>query len=156
MLGDQRRDEQGYRPCVFGPGALGRPGAGLCAAGACLTDSAPTVTAKDVAVAVRAGLEAVAALGKAAPGDKTLLDAAVPFADALEASLRGGADLHTAWSEAVDVAQAAALATAELLPRVGRARPLAARSIGTPDAGAISYALCARSVLSAMTKEQVG
>ena len=36
---------------------------------------------------------------------------------------------------------AAAEATAELRPQIGRARPLAERSVGTPDAGAISMAL---------------
>lgn len=31
-------------------------------------------------------------------------------------------------------------------PKVGRARPLAERSVGTPDAGATSLAMCARTV----------
>ncbi|WP_329812732.1 DAK2 domain-containing protein, partial [Streptomyces sp. GSL17-113] len=40
-----------------------------------------------------------------------------------------------------DVARTAAEATAELRPRLGRARPLAERSIGTPDPGATSLAM---------------
>ena len=40
----------------------------------------------------------------------------------------------------------AADATKNLRPRVGRARPLAEKSLGTPDAGAISMALCLRVV----------
>jgi D-erythrulose 4-kinase len=40
------------------------------------------------------------------------------------------------------VAQKSAAETAELRPKVGRARPLAERSAGTPDAGAISLAMC--------------
>ena len=34
-----------------------------------------------------------------------------------------------------------------MVPKVGRARPAAERSLGTPDAGAISMALCIRTVL---------
>jgi dihydroxyacetone kinase len=57
----------------------------------------------------------------------------------------GGADWRTAWLASVDVAPKAA-ETSELRPKVGRARPLAERSIGTPDAGAMSLAMCIRAV----------
>ena len=130
-------------------------GAGMRAAGARLSDTAPAITAEDVSDALRRGLNTIVAMGKAAPGDKTLLDAALPFADALEAAIGRGADLWTAWEEAAAAAHTAALATADLVPKTGRARPLAARSIGTPDAGATSYALCVQSVLSVRTKEHV-
>ena len=40
----------------------------------------------------------------------------------------------------------AAQATAELRPKVGRARPLAERSVGTPDAGAVSMGMCVTAV----------
>ena len=39
------------------------------------------------------------------------------------------------------MADKAAQATADLLPKIGRARPLAEKSVGTPDAGAVSMAL---------------
>ncbi|MER6978921.1 DAK2 domain-containing protein, partial [Streptomyces carpinensis] len=42
--------------------------------------------------------------------------------------------------------EAAAAATADLLPRKGRARPHAEKSLGTPDAGAHSLALITRAV----------
>jgi dihydroxyacetone kinase len=44
------------------------------------------------------------------------------------------------------VATDAARATADLRPKIGRARPLADRSVGTPDAGATSLAMCAHAV----------
>lgn len=89
-------------------------------------------------LAVEAALDAAQDLGRARPGDKTLLDALVPFRDAL-----AGADgaAAQAWREAVAVARRAAEATADLRPRVGRARPLAEQSVGTPDPGAVSLAL---------------
>ena len=43
--------------------------------------------------------------------------------------------------KAAQVAQTAAEGTAPLRPRIGRARPLADKSVGTPDAGAVSFAL---------------
>ena len=52
--------------------------------------------------------------------------------------------LAVAWGHAAATAESAAQATADLKPKVGRARPLAERSLGTPDAGAVSFALCVR------------
>ncbi|WP_146009053.1 DAK2 domain-containing protein, partial [Zhihengliuella halotolerans] len=46
-----------------------------------------------------------------------------------------------AWSAAAAAATAAAEATASLRPALGRARPLAEKSVGTPDAGATSLSL---------------
>ncbi|EHR49619.1 dihydroxyacetone kinase [Saccharomonospora marina XMU15] len=100
--------------------------------------------AATVVDAVRRGAEVVARLGGAAVGDKTMLDALVPFADALAQRVADGAELPVAWRAAAEIAHAAAEATSELRPRVGRARPLAQRSVGTPDPGAVSFALCAR------------
>lgn len=84
--------------------------------------------------AAEAALEAVMRLGGAQPGDKSIVDALAPFVDGLRT---GG------WAAAADAAQAGAAATTPLVPRVGRARPLAERSIGHPDPGAVSFALCA-------------
>ena len=53
----------------------------------------------------------------------------------------GGRQLADAWRTAAEACVAAAEATASLTPKIGRARPLAERSIGTPDPGAISLGL---------------
>jgi dihydroxyacetone kinase len=92
----------------------------------------------------RLALDGVTALGRARIGDKTMVDALVPFVETLETAVNAGKPLKAAWAEAAAAAQAAADATAGLTPRLGRARPLAERSIGHPDAGAISLALVAR------------
>jgi dihydroxyacetone kinase len=70
----------------------------------------------------------------------------VPFSDTLAAEIAGGADLATAWQRAADATTAAAAATADLLPRMGRARPHAEKSLGTPDAGAYSLGLIVQSI----------
>jgi D-erythrulose 4-kinase len=116
-------------------------GAALSAAGRRLGDQG-TPTDMGVAGAVRAGHDALVELGGARRGDKTMLDALGPFVEAVESAVGGGIDWRSAWLESVDVAQKAAAGTADLRPRVGRARPLAERSLGTPDAGAISLAMC--------------
>ncbi|NTY61831.1 dihydroxyacetone kinase family protein [Mycolicibacterium sphagni] len=120
-------------------------GAALAAAAQRLGDTG-TPSDHDVAAALRAGHDALIALGGARPGDKTMLDALGPFVDAVDDAVSDGNDWRTAWLASVEVAQKAAAETAELRPKVGRARPLAERSVGTPDAGAISLAMCIHTV----------
>lgn len=79
--------------------------------------------------------------GKAKPGDKTLVDVLMPFSEALDSAAAEGLSLAEAWHKAAQVAEKSAAATAGLVPKIGRARPLAERSVGTPDAGAVSLAL---------------
>ncbi|OBF54027.1 D-erythrulose 4-kinase [Mycolicibacterium monacense] len=107
--------------------------------------------AATVAAGMRDGYDALVQLGGAAPGDKTMLDALLPFVEELERRVADGERWQQAWAVAAQTAEDAARATADLRPRVGRARPLAERSIGTPDAGATSLAMCARTVAESLT-----
>ncbi|KLI08440.1 dihydroxyacetone kinase family protein [Mycolicibacterium senegalense] len=120
-------------------------GAALAAAGRRLGNHG-TPGDRDVTAALQAGHDALTSLGGARPGDKTMLDALVPFVTALTSAVECGTDWRTAWLDAAEIAEKAAADTAELRPRVGRARPLAERSVGTPDAGAISLAMCIHTV----------
>ncbi|WP_207099448.1 dihydroxyacetone kinase family protein [Paracoccus shandongensis] len=97
-----------------------------------------------VAQGARAAQDAIVRLGGAQVGDKTLVDALVPFVTVLAERVAAGETLGVAWAAAAARATEAADATAQLVPRLGRARPLAERSLGHPDAGAVSLALCAR------------
>ncbi|MFD7115591.1 dihydroxyacetone kinase family protein [Streptomyces sp. NPDC059922] len=90
--------------------------------------------------AVRAAVDAVLRIGGARPGDKTLVDAAVPFADRLEAAL-STAGFAAAWAQAARAAGEAAEATAAIAARLGRARTHGVRGLGSPDPGAVSFAL---------------
>ena len=111
--------------------------------------SAPTV-----ADAVHAATEAVLAFG-AVVGDKTMVDALVPFDDVLTARVTAGDDLVTAWTAASAAATTAARATADLLPRMGRARTHGEDAVGTPDAGAISFALITAAVLATISDQSI-
>ena len=121
-------------------------GLGLRAASAELDDRAG-VTAEQVALAASRSLSQVMARGGAKPGDKTLVDAFAPFAETLTRAVAGSATLAAAWRAAAAAAEHAANATASLVPRLGRARPLAERSRGHRDAGAVSFALAAATIL---------
>ncbi len=95
----------------------------------------------DLVEAVRAARDAMVALGQAEPGDKTIIDALGPFVEVLGLEVANGRRLVAALATSAAAASSAAAGTASLRPRKGRARPLADRSVGTPDPGATSFAL---------------
>ncbi|MGN7359515.1 dihydroxyacetone kinase subunit DhaK [Paenibacillus sp. SAF-054] len=72
-------------------------------------------------------------------GDKTLIDALVPYADAWAAAARDGLELKQAGVQAAEAAVEGARMTESIVARMGRAGTVGERSIGYPDAGA--YAL---------------
>lgn len=92
---------------------------------------AESVTRQDLAAALATGVAAVGQLGGAQVGDKTMLDALVPAAEALGDS----------FAAARDAAEGGALATVPLRARKGRASYLGERSVGHQDPGATSSAL---------------
>jgi dihydroxyacetone kinase-like protein len=92
---------------------------------------AAEVSEEELAGALRAGVDAVMALGGAAPGDKTMIDALVPAVEAL----------GDGFGAARAAAEQGALATTPLQARKGRASYLGERSIGHQDPGATSAAL---------------
>lgn len=98
--------------------------------GKALGDAA-AVTPEELARALGEGVTAVAQLGGAQAGDKTMLDALLPAAEALGTSFEAGRE----------AARAGAVATVPLQARKGRASYLGERSIGHQDPGAASSAL---------------
>ncbi|MFT7764613.1 dihydroxyacetone kinase family protein [Clavibacter tessellarius] len=109
-------------------------------------DGDAPATAEAVSAGIGAARDAVMGHGKASLGDKTMVDALVPFADALAERVGSGAALDDAWTAASTAAREAADATAAMRPGIGRARSHGERSVGTPDPGAISLALIAAAV----------
>ncbi|MFF9197815.1 dihydroxyacetone kinase subunit DhaL [Streptomyces sp. NPDC014779] len=92
---------------------------------------AERVSRPELAGALTEAVAAVAQLGGAQPGDKTMLDALTPAAEAL----------GTSFAAAREAAEAGALATVPLRARKGRASYLGERSVGHQDPGATSSAL---------------
>ncbi|WP_369255548.1 dihydroxyacetone kinase subunit DhaL [Streptomyces sp. R35] len=100
---------------------------------------AAEVTEEQFTDALRTGVDAVMALGGAAPGDKTMIDALVPAVDALADS----------FATAKAAAEEGAVATTPLQARKGRASYLGVRSIGHQDPGATSSSLLIAALVEA-------
>ncbi|ACQ79803.1 Glycerone kinase [Beutenbergia cavernae DSM 12333] len=121
-------------------GTSGALWGGALRAAADAFDDASAPDAAAVLVAVERAAEAVTAAGGASVGDKTMVDAVVPFVEALRSAL-GDAAPAAAWSTAAAAADRAAAGTADLVARRGRARTHGERGIGHRDPGAVSFAL---------------
>jgi len=80
----------------------------------------------------KAAFEGIAARGKASIGERTLLDALAPALTALN----DASDLRSGLSSAAIAARGGAKATAEMMPRHGRAGWIGERAKGLEDAGA--------------------
>ncbi len=100
--------------------------------------------------ALIAGLDAaiggIQSLGKAAAGEKTMLDALLPALAAGRELADGGGDAGAVTRSIADAAEAGAAATIPMLATKGRASYLGERSIGHQDPGATSAALLMRAL----------
>jgi len=105
------------------------------------TGGGSTLDAPAFAAALRAGVEGLAARGKAEPGDKTMVDALRPAADALDAAVAAGEPLAAGLRAAADAAATGRDATTPWVARKGRASYLGERSAGHQDPGATSAAM---------------
>ena len=113
-------------------------GAALTSAGGVFSDT-DDISDQDIVDAVSAGIDAIVRLGGAKPGDKTMVDAAAPFRDALTEAF--DTEAGPAITTAAGVAREAADKTADITARLGRARVLGEKSVGTPDPGALSFSM---------------
>lgn len=111
---------------------------------------AEAIDAPGFAAMLRAGLEGVAARGKAVAGDKTMYDALAPAAEALDAAVAAGQPLEKALGEAVRAAERGRDATIPMVARKGRASYLGERSAGHQDPGATSAALLLTAALTTL------
>jgi len=102
---------------------------------------------------VSAGVAGVQMRGKAVPGDKTMVDALLPAAGALEATAGSGASLGDALQAAADAARGGMEATVPLVARKGRASYLGERSAGHQDPGATSSWLLLRTAAETLAGE---
>jgi dihydroxyacetone kinase-like protein len=97
------------------------------------------LTPAELFSAFKAGLQGLMNRGKAAVGDKTMIDVLVPAIDALQP--QEGESASTALDRAATVARKAAELTIPMVAKKGRASYLGERSAGHMDPGALSSAL---------------
>jgi dihydroxyacetone kinase len=135
---------------VFGGSSGPFYGAFLLRAGTALNSDAPT--AQSWAAALIEGCDAIAELGGASVGDRTMLDALVPFAQTFGREISHGAPVPAALASAVDAAIAGAERTAGMTPRRGRSSYLGERALGNVDPGAAAVVV----LLTAIAREITG
>ena len=98
----------------------------------------PQMTLADWTAALDSAVEGIARRGKAAAGDKTMLDTLIPGVEALKAAAASGASLPDALRQAEKAAEQGMLSTIPIVARKGRASYLGERSAGHQDPGATS------------------
>lgn len=103
-------------------------------------------TAADWAAIYEAMAHEMQVVGKAELGDKTLLDAWLPAAQALREAADAGASLSEGLSRATAAALAGVESTKHLIPKRGRASRLGERARGYQDAGATSAWLIIKTI----------
>lgn len=91
--------------------------------------------------------------GKAALGDKTMVDALQPAVEAYQAALKTGHPLAEALLAASNAAEKGKESTVPLLAKKGRASYLGERSIGHQDPGATSVSLLFRAAREALSNQ---
>jgi phosphoenolpyruvate---glycerone phosphotransferase subunit DhaL len=112
------------------------------------------VVLADWAQAVKAGVDGVQSRGKAEPGDKTMVDALLPAAEALREAADQGTELAEALRQAAGAAEEGMKATIELVARKGRASYLGPRSAGHQDPGATSSYLLMKSAADVLVTDR--
>ena len=112
------------------------------------------VVLADWAKAVKAGVDGVQSRGKAEPGDKTMVDALLPAAEALREAADQGTELAEALRQAAGAAEEGMKATIELVARKGRASYLGPRSAGHQDPGATSSYLLMKSAADVLVTDK--
>jgi len=117
------------------------------------TGGAAELTVAQWAAALEAGVKGAQARGKAELADKTMIDALLPAAVALNAAATSGLSLADALRKAAAAAEQGMKATIPLVARKGRASYLGERSAGHQDPGATSSWLLLRAAAEALVPD---
>lgn len=118
-----------------------------------------TLSAGDFAQVMQAAVQGIQATGErsfgrgAVVGDKTLIDALVPCADAWTEHAASGKSLEECFSLGAQAAMVGAKSTEKIAARMGRAGTVGERSIGYADAGAYGLAVIFADVTKALKFE---
>jgi dihydroxyacetone kinase-like protein len=103
----------------------------------------------DVVALFQAGVEGLQHRGKAALGDKTMMDAWLPAVDAMRVALEAGSDLTGILDRGAAAAEAGMRATITMQAHKGRASYLGERSVGHQDPGATATYLLLKAAADA-------
>lgn len=102
-----------------------------------------------LAALMQSAVEGIQKRGGAKLGDKTLLDALIPAAEALKASAEKGEEMLSAMKAAALAAVAGGEKTKTMVATKGRASYVGERSVNYPDAGAVAIGV----IFTELTKD---
>lgn len=102
--------------------------------------------AEALVLALEGGLKAVQDRGKAGIGDKTMVDALAPAAQAARKAFASGASLEDVAGAAAKAAAEGVEATRGLVAKVGKAKGLGERTVGFVDPGALTTSILINSI----------
>ncbi|MFN3981145.1 MAG: DAK2 domain-containing protein [Caldilinea sp.] len=107
-----------------------------------------TLTGADLAAMFAAADAGVQERGKAQPGDKTVIDALHPAAQAFAAAIDAGQSLREAGEAALAAAEVGRDSVTPLRSRIGRASWVGERTEGKVDPGCEAFVVMLRTVLT--------
>ena len=110
------------------------------------------VDAAAFAVFLRGFADGIVKRGKCAPGDRTVLDAVLPAAEAAEQAAATGNDLIATARAALEGAKQGLGATKNMPPKYGKAAVFAAKALGTEDQGATAGMLLIQGLYNGLQK----
>jgi phosphoenolpyruvate---glycerone phosphotransferase subunit DhaL len=116
------------------------------------TPGKSSVSPEEFGALLEKGVNGVIQRGKAAPGDKTMIDAMQPAVAAYQKAVESGDSIATALSKAVETSNEGMKGTIPLVARKGRASYLGDRSAGHQDPGATSSALLFQAAAEALAR----
>lgn len=122
-------------------GASGAVFGTLFRSGGKVIKDSETLGASEIVSFFKEGTEGVMSRGGAKAGDKTMVDALLPAVEAGEAA--GAATVSEAASAIADGAEQGKEASKDMIATMGRAKTLGEKSLGKPDAGAVSVSIIA-------------
>jgi dihydroxyacetone kinase len=117
-------------------------------------EKARSANLKQWAEGIEQGVSEISELGGAHPGDRTMLDALDPFAQALVSGAEQNVAVISVLQSAARAAEAGAAATAGMKPRLGRSSYLGDRVIGRSDPGAKAAAIWLRAVADTIAEKR--
>jgi phosphoenolpyruvate---glycerone phosphotransferase subunit DhaL len=123
---------------------------GFAAAAQAAAGKAELNEAADWAAILEAIAGAIQTIGKAELGDKTMIDAWLPAAQAARSAAQSNQNLSDAMRSAAAAAWDGVLRTKDLIPKRGRASRLGERARGYQDAGATSAYLIVNAIRDAL------
>ena len=138
----QHFEDAGQAMLMSMGGASGVIFGNLFLAGAKEAEPAAVITGEDLIRMEQKSLGAIQEIGKAALGDKTMVDALIPAVEAMEA--HAGEDLLTILKAAEEGARQGMENTKKYTAKFGRSKSLMERAVGHQDAGATSVYLIFR------------